>query len=116
MSQTDDRNRLRHMLDHAREAVAFVHGKTRRDLQRDRLLQLGVVRLIEIVGEAAARVSKETQDAHPDIPWAQIVSTRNRLIHGYDFVDYDILWQTVEEDLPVLIRALEGVPRSDHPG
>ena len=95
------------MLDHAREAVAFARGKTRRDLQRDRLLQLGLVRLIEIVGEAAARVSDQTRDAYPGIPWAQIVSTRNRLIHGYDFVDYDILWKTVEEDLPDLIRALE---------
>ncbi|MCH9034966.1 MAG: DUF86 domain-containing protein [Planctomycetes bacterium] len=82
MSRTNDQNRLRHMLDHAREAVAFVHGKTREDLEHDRLLQLGLVRLIEIVGEAAARVSKETQDAHSGTPWAQIVSTRNRLSHA----------------------------------
>lgn len=114
MPSPEDENRLRHMLDHAREAVAFVVGKTRQDLKQERLLQLGIVRLIEIVGEAAARVSKETQDAYPGIPWAQIVSTRNRLIHGYDFVDYEILWQTVQEDLPALIRELENVlPSSD---
>ncbi len=75
-----------------------------------------MVRLIEIIGAAAARISKETRDAYPDVPWAQIVSTRNRLIHGYDFVDYDILWQTLEDDLPVLIRTLEQVLPSDHPG
>ncbi len=80
------------MLDHSREAIAFLVGKTRRDLEHERLLQLGLVRLIEIVGEAAARVSKQTQNACPGIPWAQIVGTRNRLIYGYDFVDHDVLW------------------------
>lgn len=113
MPPREDENRLRHMLDHSREAVAFVAGKTRLDLERERLLQLGIVRLIEIVGEAAARVSGQTQDAYPRIPWAQIVSTRNRLIHGYDFVDYEILWDTVQEDLPALIRELEHVLASD---
>ena len=101
------------MLDHSREAIAFVVGKTRRDLDHEGLLQLGLVRLIEIVGEAAARVSEQTQNACPGIPWAQIVGTRNRLIHGYDFVDHDILWQTVQEDLPALIRELEIVLPSD---
>ena len=106
MSPNDDQNRLRHMLDHAREAVAFARGKTRRDLQRDRLLQLGLVRLIEIVGEAAARVSSETRARHPAIPWSEIVSLRNRLIHGYDAVDMDVLWSIVNTDLPALVRGL----------
>jgi len=97
------------MLDYAREAVALLAGKTRTDLQRERLLQLGLVRLIEIIGEAAARVSTACQSRYPQIPWPQIIGTRNRLIHGYDFVDYDILWQTVQEDLPALIRLLEDV-------
>jgi uncharacterized protein with HEPN domain len=109
MPRRDDEIRLRHMLDYAREAVEFVVGKTRADLERERLLQLGIVRLVEIVGEAAARISKETRDAYPEIPWAQIVGTRNRLIHGYDFLDYEILWQTVHGDLPALIRELEDV-------
>ncbi|MFQ5512734.1 MAG: DUF86 domain-containing protein [Candidatus Krumholzibacteriia bacterium] len=113
MSPRDDENRLRHMLDYSREAVALIVGKTRADLERERLLQLGIVRLVEIIGEAAARVSKPTQDAYPGVPWTQIVSTRNRLIHGYDFVDYDILWHTVQEDLPALIRELEDVLSSD---
>jgi len=97
------------MLDYAREAVALAAGKTHLDLARERLLQLGLVRLIEVIGEAAARVSEACRQERPGIPWAQIVGTRNRLIHGYDFVDYDILWQTVQEDLPALITELEKI-------
>lgn len=107
MSKGDDSIRLRHMLDYTREAIALVHGKTRLDLNQDRLLQLGLTRLIEVVGEAAARMSADVQAQYPQIPWPQIVSTMNRLIHGYDFVDLEILWQTVTEDLPMLAAGLE---------
>ena len=95
MSRRDIGVRLRHMLDHARETVAMVQGKNRADLDTDRLLNLSLVRLIEIVGEAANRVPKEECTRHPDIPWPEIISLRNRLIHGYDMVDYDIPWQIV---------------------
>lgn len=95
------------MLDHAREAVSLVQGKNRADLDHDRLLNLALVRLLEIIGEAANRVPMEDQLGHPQIPWSQIVSLRNRLIHGYDSVDFDILWQIVTQDLPNLILALE---------
>jgi len=64
--------------------------------------------LIKVLGEAANRVSKETQAKHPRIPWAQII-TRNRLIHGYDFVDLDILWRTVTDNLPALVGQLQGI-------
>ena len=100
------------MLDHAREAMALVQGKTRADLDSDRLLNLALVRLLEIIGEAANRISEEEQARHPEIPWPQIVSLRNRLIHGYDSVDFDILWQIVTEDLPPLIASLEGIVSS----
>ncbi len=98
---------FRHMLDHAREAVALAQGKSRADLDRDRLLELALVRLLEIVGEAASRIPGEDCARYPEIPWPQIVSLRNRLIHGYDAVDLDILWQIIEYDLPPLIAALE---------
>jgi len=97
------------MLDHAREAASLVKGKKRQDLDADRVLQLALVRLVEIVGEAAGRVSKGFQSRHTEIPWPQIIGTRNRLIHGYDFIDLDVLWQTVAEDLPALIAELTGV-------
>lgn len=101
--------RLRHMLDHAHEAVALAEGKTRQDLDDDRLLELALVRLLEIVGEAASRVPKEECVKYPEIPWPQIVGLRNRLIHGYDAVDLDILWQIIVHDLPPLVTALEAI-------
>jgi len=97
------------MRDHAREAVLLAQGKTRAHLDSDRLLNLALVRLLEIVGEAAGRIPKETCDRYPEIPWPQIVSLRNRLIHGYDSVDFDILWQIVTVDLAPLIATLEAV-------
>ena len=102
------------MLDYSREAVVMLRSRTRPDLDQDRLLQLGLTRLIEIVGEAAARVSRETQTQYPQVPWPQIISTRNRLIHGYDFVDLDIPWKTVAEDLPLLVVELEQIPEAGH--
>jgi uncharacterized protein with HEPN domain len=98
---------LRHMLDHAREVVTLAQGKGRADLEDDRLLELALVRLLEVIGEAASRVPAEDCARYPEIPWPQIVSLRNRLIHGYDAVDLDILWQIIEHDLPPLITALE---------
>ena len=100
------------MLDHAREAVALVQGRTRADLDSDRLLNLALVRLLEIIGEAANRIPEEEQARHTEIPWPQIVSLRNRLIHGYDSVDFDILWQIVTEDLPPLVISLETIVSS----
>lgn len=115
MTRHDDVIRLRHMLDHSREAVALLKGKTRAELADSRLLQLGLVRLVEIVGEAGARVSKEERAKHPQIPWDDVVGMRNRLIHGYDTVDLDILWDTVKDDLPRLIEALERVVPPEAP-
>jgi uncharacterized protein with HEPN domain len=107
MSRHEGDIRLRHMLDHAREAVAMASGRTRGELDTDRQLNLSLVRLLEIVGEAAGRVPAKERGGHPDIPWPEIVGLRNRLIHGYDSVDFDILWQIVSDDLPPLIVALE---------
>lgn len=106
MTRRDDLIRFRHMLQHAREAVQFAEGRSREDLKQDRQLELVLTRLVEVVGEAAARVSYETQQRHPQIPWPEIVALRNRLIHGYDAVDLNILWDIVTMDLPALIEAL----------
>ncbi len=107
MSRHESDIRLRHMLDHAREAVAMAIGRTRSELDTDRQLNLSLVRLLEIVGEAASRVPAQERIRYPTIPWPEIVALRNRLIHGYDSVDFDILWQIVTDDLPPLIAALE---------
>jgi uncharacterized protein with HEPN domain len=109
MARRDDLVRLRHMLDHAREAAELVRGRSRGDLDSDRVLGLALVRLLEIVGEAANRVSEETRRQQPAIPWSQIVSLRHRLIHGYDSVDLDILWALLQSDVPALVAALESI-------
>jgi uncharacterized protein with HEPN domain len=97
------------MLDHAVEAFEMARGKSRSDLDSDRQLNLALVRLLEIVGEASARISQEFREAHPQIPWQDIIGLRNRLIHGYDAVDFDILWTIVKQDVPVLIEHLERI-------
>jgi uncharacterized protein with HEPN domain len=106
MLHPEDVVRMRHMLDHAREAAALARGAVRGDLDSKRTLCLALVRLLEIVGEAASRVSKGARDECPAIPWSQIVSLRNRLIHGYDSIDLDILWEILTGDLPKLIDEL----------
>ncbi len=103
---SDDSIRFKHMLDASKEAIKLSAGKTRRAIEKERLLNLGLVRLIEIVGEAAGRVSAEGQAKHRNIPWTQIIGMRNRLIHGYDNIDFDILFKTITEDLPPLVTEL----------
>ncbi len=114
MPHHEDRIRLRHMLDHAREVLAMVDGRSRSDLDTDRQLNLALVRLLEIVGEAANRVSPDTRAHHTAIPWQDIIGLRNRLIHGYDQVDFEILWLIIRQDLVSLCEELERiVPAAD---
>jgi len=98
---------LHHMLDHAREAMEFARGRTRGDLDTDRLFALAVVRLLEVIGEAASRGPQEDRATYVDIDWPRIVGMRNRLIHGYEKVSYDTVWLVLENDLPPLVAALE---------
>jgi uncharacterized protein with HEPN domain len=107
MSKHDDRTSLRHMLDHAREAELMIQDRSLEDLKQDRMLELALVRLIEIIGEAANRVSEDTLERFPQIPWQQIRGMHNRLIHGYDLIDLQILWDTVTDDLPALIKEIK---------
>ena len=109
MSRRESDIPLRHMLDHAKEIVAMMSGKNRAELDTDRKLNLAVVRLLEIIGEAATRVPAEERARNPDIPWPEVIGLRNRLIHGYDSVDFDILWKIVNDDLPPLITALKKI-------
>ena len=106
MAQRSDRISLRHMLDYSRKAVVMIEGRGREDLVSDEVLCLALTRVVEIVGEAATRVSLTEQQRHRQIPWPQIIGLRNRLVHGYDAVDVDILWDIVQQDLPLLIESL----------
>ena len=105
----DDLIRLRHMLDAAKEAVAFARDKTKEDFDNDRMLILSIVKSIEIIGEAASRVTKEGRDRQPEIPWLDIVAMRNRLIHVYFDIDVERVWDTITDDLPPLIVVLERI-------
>ncbi|MFZ4676864.1 MAG: DUF86 domain-containing protein [Nodosilinea sp.] len=109
MTALNDDIRLRHMLDAAKQAIAFMAGRSKLSLDADAMLLLAVVKAIEIVGEAAAKITKERQADIPQIPWSQIISMRNRLTHAYFDIDTDVVWQTIIEDLPELIRELETV-------
>jgi len=109
MSRHDPIQSLKDMRDHAVEALQFLKGKTRADLEADRLLSLAIVRLLEIVGEAARRVPTEERSKWPGIPWVDIVALRNRLSHAYDLIDYDVVWQIIEDDLPPLLHELEQI-------
>lgn len=106
MTKLNDDIRLKHMLDASQQALAFMQGRDQSALDQDAMLRFAVVKAIEIVGEAAAKISKERQAEIPQIPWPQIISMRNRLTHAYFDIDTDVLWQTIVEDLPELIQKL----------
>jgi uncharacterized protein with HEPN domain len=97
------------MLEAAREAVSFAAGRERADLDRDRMLALALVRSVEVVGEAASQVSATCRAQYSSIPWREVISMRNRLIHAYFDVSLDTVWSTVIEDLPKLIAELEKI-------
>jgi len=99
--------RMQHMLDSARVALMLARGKTRADLTNDIGLVLALMKSVENVGEAAGKLSSGFREAHASIPWDRIIGMRNRLIHAYYDINRDILWQTVVEDLPPLVRQLE---------
>ena len=86
-----------------------MHGRTRDDLDLDRQLVLALVKSIEIVGEAASRVTESSRQDLPQIPWDQIIGMRNRLVHAYFDINLDILWTTAQEDLSKLIDLLESI-------
>ncbi|MBU0704183.1 MAG: DUF86 domain-containing protein [Chloroflexi bacterium] len=109
MPRDEDIVRLRHMLDAVRKAMEFAQGRSRADLDTDEMLNLALIRLLEVLGEAAKSVSSGCRQSYPEIPWKQIAGTRDRLIHGYFDVDMDIVWEIVTVDLPSLVVELEQI-------
>ncbi|MFB2892722.1 DUF86 domain-containing protein [Aerosakkonemataceae cyanobacterium BLCC-F50] len=109
MTAIDDLTRLHHIQDAAREALGFMSGKTRKDLDNHRMLVLAIVKDLEIIGEAAGRISAECRARHPEIPWAVMIGMRNRLTHAYFSIDLDIVFDTVTNDLVLLVEQFERV-------
>jgi len=97
------------MADHTEEVIRLTTLLDREELESNRILSLAIVRLLEIIGEAAARVPEVERANHPGIPWREIVDLRNRLIHGYDSIDYDVLWSIIKHDLPPLAVELQQI-------
>lgn len=102
-----DRWRVRHMIDAAEQAMAFVAQRERADLDHDAMLLLALTRAVEIIGEAAAQVSEAGRNELAAVPWLQIIGMRNRLVHAYFAINRDILWDTVQLALPTLIEQLK---------
>ncbi|MEL7069177.1 MAG: DUF86 domain-containing protein [Cyanobacteria bacterium J06581_3] len=106
-NREEDVIRLKHMLEAAQQALQFTQGCSQEDLETDQMRSLAVVRLIEIIGEAAKSVSPELQSSASEIPWKQIKGTRDRVAHAYFDVDLDIIWSIVRNGLPPLVPNLE---------
>lgn len=107
--QHEDRIRLRHMVEAAEDALRFVQGRARADLDGDRMLLFAVVRAIEIVGEAASKLSPLVRADHVAIPWSAIIAMRNRLVHAYFEIDTDIVWVAVQQEIPALLVQLKSI-------
>jgi uncharacterized protein with HEPN domain len=111
MSRRDDRETRLEMLRHAREILELTRGRTQADLENERTLELSLLHLFALIGEIATRVSSAARDAHPEIPWRQITGMRNWVIHAYDRVELETVWQAVAEDVPPLVAHLERIVR-----
>ncbi|MBI2910760.1 MAG: DUF86 domain-containing protein [Chloroflexi bacterium] len=101
------------MLDAAREALTFTGDRSRADLGRDRMLVLALVKDIEIIGEAAYQISEAPREQLRDVPWDDIIGMRHRLVHAYFDINLDVLWRTVQDDIPALIAGLRPVVTDD---
>ena len=112
--QHDDAVYLGHMLEAARKAVGRVAHKSRQEYDADEDLQIVLAHLVQIIGEAAGRVSELTRSAHPNIAWRPIIGMRHRIVHDYMNINTGVLWGVTTRNLPELIRLLEPlVPPGD---
>jgi uncharacterized protein with HEPN domain len=107
--KSHDLVRVKHMIEAADEAISFAQSRNRGDLNKDRMLTVALMREIEVVGEAASKISEDFKLLHPEIPWALIIGMRNKLIHAYFDINLDILWQTVTGNLPLLKEQLDSI-------
>ena len=104
---TDDRVYLGHMLDMARKARQLVQDKSRAEYDGDESLRLALAHLLQVIGEAARRISPACRQAHPQIPWNAIVGMRHKVVHDYMTVDEEVIWDTTVHELGPLITELE---------
>jgi len=107
MSRDDPLVRLKHMRDAARRVLELIEGRSREDLDSDDVLASTIQLKIIIIGEAANALPQEALDRAPNVPWRQIIGMRHVLVHEYDLVRMDIMWETATADMPNLLEELE---------
>ena len=107
--RSEDRVRLRHIADVLESVGRFVEERRREDLDRDQMLVFALVHALQIVGEAAGKMTAETRGRHPDIPWSMIIGMRHRLVHAYFDINLDILWTTAAEAAPALLAQVQRI-------
>lgn len=105
----EDEVRIRHMIEAIESALRFVKGRSRHDLDRDEMFRFALVHAVEIMGEAASKVSLDARAEAAHLPWRQLIGMRNRLAHAYFDINLDILWATAVHDLPPLLPGLQFV-------
>jgi len=105
--QNRDSTRLKHILDSTRNLLLFIEGRERPDLLKDILFFSAVLKQLEIIGEASVKLSEDTKNKYPDIPWKKMIGMRNHLIHEYFDIDPDTIWVTITVEIPILFKKLE---------
>lgn len=107
----EDAIRIGHMIEAAEAAEGFIAGRQRSDLDSDRMLLFALVRAIEVIGEAASKLSPSARAAMPSVPWKSVVAMRHRLVHAYFDIDATILWKTATEEIPPLLSLLRAAAK-----
>ncbi|MEW6288077.1 MAG: DUF86 domain-containing protein [Chloroflexota bacterium] len=101
---------FRDMLENAQRAIQFTEGMDYESFSKDEKTVYAVIRAVEIIGEAAANIPAKVHSEYPGIPWREIKGMRNKLVHHYFGVNMEVVWQTINEDLPMLIKELKSIP------
>jgi uncharacterized protein with HEPN domain len=104
-----DPNRLEHIIEAAQVALRYVREVARDDLEHDDMRARAVVQAVGVIGEAASRLSPELRARYPDVPWGKMTGMRNRLVQGYFDINYLLVWDTVNDDLPSVIARMKEI-------
>ncbi|MBE7557562.1 DUF86 domain-containing protein [bacterium] len=109
MSRRDDSVLLNDMFVAAKQATKAAAAKGQGDLYEDPVWALGLVKCIEIIGEASSRLSAQLREKHPEVSWPAIMSMRNRMVHAYSDIKYEVVWSTITQELPPFVQAIEKI-------
>ena len=100
---------LQDMLSNAERAIQFAHGMSYEAFAKDEKTVYAIIRAIEIIGEASQKIPNEIRTKYPEIPWREVSAMRNKLVHEYFGINMEVVWQTIHDDLPMLVPALKEV-------